>query len=181
MFGVYALVVQAEALIFGAMMIFQINIKSLKEEKTESIFEYINNNPGCIISDISKKLFFSSGAIRHYIIKLEDNGKIVQRKIGKFNRLFSRSPAHTEMEKLIFSLISNNKNRSLLISIIDNDGITNQELSKKLIMEKSDIHRRIKVLLNNKIIISKKKGRFKYYYLNYEYFDMILKLINSSD
>ena len=177
MFGVHTLVVQANESMFFAMMIFQDNKTFPDNKNEERIFNHIFHNPGCITSNISNKFELSNGTIRYYIKKLENNGKIVQRKFGKFNRLYSRRPALTDIEMLLFSFIANGTNKDLLIAIVNNQGITNHELSKKLDLEKSNIHRRLKTLLKDKIITSKYEGRIKRYDLNEKYYEVVSKII----
>jgi predicted transcriptional regulator len=177
MFGVHTLYAQGKDWLAIALIAFLMKKKPLSIEKKETIFNYIIQNPGCIIPEISRKYKLSIGTVRHYIRQLEYDSKITLMKFGKFTRLFTRRPELTDTEKFLFSFIKNETNKMLLLSIVDSNGITNHELSEKLHANKSIINKRLNKLLKNKIILSKSDGKTKHYYINEIYRYTILKVI----
>lgn len=177
MFGVYTLLTQFIVLPAIVLMTFHVT-RTLQSKETErNIYEHIILHPGCIIPDISREHKLSNGMVRYYTRLLETDGKIMMIKIGKFSRLFTRSSAFSRIDKLLYSFTNNETNKILLLSIVNNVGITNHEISKKFHIDKSNIHRRLKILLKNRIITSKNEGRTKRYYINEIYYHMIIKII----
>ena len=178
MFGDLALVymiIEKISFLFPVPMIFSMIKKPVNVEKEATIYKHICDNPGIIASDIVHKFNICKGTVRYYTRKLEYKGKIVMVRFGKVTRMFSRRTTFTDMEKTLISCIWNNTNKMLLTLIIDNPGITNRELSEKLDMNKSIVHRHLKKLVIITCISSKKEGRNIHYYINEKLKEDIIK------
>jgi len=133
----------------------------LENQNRKSIFKYIQNSPGCTITEISDQQMINRGNVKYHIHKLESEGKITIKKMGKFSRLFHNSSTFKDYEKVIVSHLRNDTSRLLLGTIMERPGVTNQELSEKFHLDKSTIHWYIHKFNNDKIIIFETKGKYK--------------------
>ncbi|MDI3486437.1 MAG: hypothetical protein PWQ50_1657 [Methanolobus sp.] len=132
--------------------------------KMQEIASYIAENPGCMESEISGDLDLKRGTLRYYLSKLSSDNRIQTFKKGKLKGLFHITYSKTEDAKLLH-LHRKNKNRRKIIEIIsERPGITGQELSSTLNIDKSTVHWHIKALHEDDLIEFKKDGRYKKYY-----------------
>lgn len=154
--------------------------KHKPELNRKIILDYVFNNPGCILSDIKKHKNLPRGTIRYHIQQLENEGKIVIKRVGKYMMIFPAFPAINEKEKTLLSFVRNNNYRTLLSMLIKKEGATNHELSEKYKMDKSLTHRYLKTLLTNKIISSIDDGKIKRYYIEQEVKPLLLKHLSNN-
>jgi predicted transcriptional regulator len=116
--------------------------------------------------EISDKQEINRGCVKYHISKLGFDEKITLTKIGKFLRLFQNSGAFKGNEQKIAAYLKNETNRLLLWNILENPGITNQELKEKFQMDKSTIHWHIKQFRNDNIVVFEQQGKYKRYFIN---------------
>ncbi len=146
----------------------------------ESILKYITNNPGCTQSHIINNEGISEGTVRYHIKKLEADGNIILKRMGKSVRFFTSSHAISDKEKLIASYVSNKTDRNLLYTLLKRRSATNQELSTEFQMKKSSTYRYLKKYIENHIVEFKIEGRYKKYYLESEYETLLKKYVDKS-
>jgi predicted transcriptional regulator len=139
----------------------------------EAIVEYVTNNPGCILSHIIRNESISEGTARYHVKRLEAEGKIILRRMGKYVRIFNASHATNDTEKLIFSFINNETDKKLLFAILEGRGPTNKALSESFHMSKSSTYKYLKKYLNNRLVEFKLDGRHKKYFLRPEIKDIL--------
>jgi predicted transcriptional regulator len=153
----------------GSFKIFPAIISRIKRfvenQNRQSISKYILNNPGTTKVDISKNLMINRGTVKYHVRKLKSEGKIASMKVGKFTRLFENSSALKNDEKIVASHIRGETSRILLWRILENPGITNQELAETLQLDKSTVHWHAHKFLADDIIRFEKEGRYLKYYV----------------
>lgn len=120
------------------------------------------------MSDIMNNLNMPLGTVRYYVLSLEEDKDVSFNKVGKYLMIFPSHSAVDEKERRILSFVRNNNTCRILCTILKNDALTNQEISKACNMNKSLTHRYLKILLENKMVLSKKDRRTKLYYINDE-------------
>ena len=135
----------------------------LKNENRHSIMNYINANPGATIAEVSRGENIERATVKYHLYKLEDEGKIVFRRMGKFSRVFRNSHSYSDDEQKIIAYMQNRTARTILLLVLSNPGITNQELAGRLGVEKSAVHWHIDKLLNDGLIRFSQDGKFKRY------------------
>lgn len=145
--------------------------------KRKGIMEYISGNPGCIVSDIAWDEKIPRGTVRYHIGYLQSQGKILLIKAGKFLRIFPNFPMADKRKVAIQSLLKNKNNRKLIWAIFHGKGMTNQELSRHLCMDKSLTYRYIQKLVKNNVIASKETGMAKQYYIRDDFRPIIGELL----
>jgi predicted transcriptional regulator len=142
-------------------------IKNLLENQSrQGIFKYILNNPGCTIAEISDHEEINRGSVKYHIIKLEFVGKIILTKMGKFSRLFQNSGTLNDNEQEVASHVKNGTSRLLLWAILENPGVTNQELVEKFHFAKSTIHWYTQQFRKDNIVVFEQEGKYKRYFIN---------------
>ncbi len=142
-------------------------IKNLLENQSrQGVFKYILNNPGCCIAEISEQQKINRGSVKYHIHRLKSEGKITLTKMGKFLRLFQNSEAFKDNEQKIAASLKNGTGRLLLWAILENPGITNQELTEKFHLDKSTIHWYIQQFRNDNIVVLEHKGKYRRYSIN---------------
>ncbi len=142
-------------------------IKNLLENQSrQGIFKYILNNPGCSIAEISEQEKVNRGSVRYHINKLKFKEKIILKRIGKFSRLFQNSDAFKDNEQKVAAHLKNETSRLLLWAILENPGVTNQELVEKIHLAKSTIHWYTQQFRNDNIIVFKQEGKYRRYFVN---------------
>ncbi len=138
----------------------------LKNQSRQGIIKYVLNNPGCTIAEISEQLKINRGSVKYHIIKLEFAGKLIMMKMGKFSRLFQNSGAFKGNEQVVAAHLKNDTSRLLLEAILENPGITNQELAEKFHLAKSTIHWHIQQFCKDNILIFKQERKYRQYFIN---------------
>jgi DNA-binding MarR family transcriptional regulator len=132
--------------------------------KLEAVISYITENPGCLESEIAEDLSLKRGTLRYYIARLESAKRIHTIKRGRIKCIFHATYPKTEDQKLL-DMHKRNETRKKMIDIITKKpGITGQELSSDLNIDKSTVHWHIKELQADELIDFEKDGRFKRYY-----------------
>jgi len=153
----------------GSLKIFPAIISRIKKfvenQNRQNIFKCILDNPGTTKAEISRNLGINRGTVKYHVYKLESDGKIALMKVGKFTRLFKNSSALKTDEKIIASRIRGETSRILLWSILENPGITNQELAVTLRLDKSTVHWHAHNFLADDMIRFEKEGRHLKYYV----------------
>ncbi|MDW7727417.1 MAG: winged helix-turn-helix transcriptional regulator [Candidatus Methanoperedens sp.] len=106
--------------------------------------------------------------MKYHINKLKSEEKITLTKIGKFLRLFQNSGAFKDYEQKMAAHLKNETSRLLLRTILENPGITNQELTEKFHVGKSTVHWHIQQFCNDNIVVFEQDGKYIRYFVNAE-------------
>ncbi len=132
--------------------------------KLKEIVSYINEKPGCLEIEIAEDLNLKRGTLRYYLAKLQSAKRIHTIKKGRIKGIFHITCSKTKDQKLL-NLHKKNKNRRKIIDIIaKRPGVTGQELSSELNINKSTVHWHIKDLHADEFIDFEKDGQTKRYY-----------------
>lgn len=170
--------------ILGSLIVLPAGLRKAKESLANknrvSIMDFIAKNPGCVISHIIKKENIPKGTARYHLKKLRSEGKIILKRMGKALRIFISSRALSDKEKTVAAYASNEKDRTILYTILECEGSTNQYLSDKLHMSKSAMHKYLKKYEGSGIVKFKFEGRNKKYFLDIEAKDILAKYKNST-
>ncbi len=137
----------------------------LKNENRNNILNFINANPGTTVARVTESQQIERATVRYHLYKLESEGKIVFRKMGKFSRLFRNSHSFSDGEQKVIAHMQNRNSRSILLLVLDQPGITNQELTERLGIEKSAIHWHLEKFIGDGIVSYIPDGKFKRYFI----------------
>jgi predicted transcriptional regulator len=137
-----------------------------KNPGRDQILSYITDNPGVTITDIEKNLRIERSTARYHLRVLQLNHKITRLKRGKIILLFKNSSRYKDTEKKIISSLRNDTRRLILLSILQEPGITNQEMSQTFNIAKSTVHWHVNDLYNNGLVDFKNEGKYKKCFIN---------------
>jgi predicted transcriptional regulator len=137
----------------------------LKNENRHNILNYIYSNPGVTVAEVAQAQSIERGTVKYHLYKLESEGKIVLNRMGKYSRVFRNSHTYNDFEKSVIAHLQNQTSRSVLFMILEQPGITNQEMAERMGVEKSAIHWHIDKFLRDGIISYRRDGKFKRYFL----------------
>jgi len=137
----------------------------LDNPKTKNIFNYIVKNPGYTIAEISSGQNINRGTLKYHLQQLITEKKVISLRRGKFSRFFFNNMTVVDKESLISSYMRTEGSQKVLVTIMDNPGITNQELSIRFNLTKSTIHDYLNRFFKEGIVESRQDGKFKRYYI----------------
>lgn len=145
------------AIKFGPFLIGK--IRNIVQNKNRiAILDYIGNNPGCTIADLSRNTGINRGTARYYLFLLLVEQKVVRKKDGKQGYLFTNGGIHLE-RKRVYGYIMNPAKREILNTIRTYPGISNKEIAEHLQFDPSTIHWHLQQFLEEKMVASRWDGR----------------------
>jgi predicted transcriptional regulator len=151
----------------------------LANKNRDSIYRHISDNPGCTVSDISKRETMNVGSVRYHVDQLRDARRIVQVKIGKFMRLFRNSGAYDDREIVVISALHLRTSRAILFLIRDSPGLSNKQIAERLEIKESMAHTYLSGLLKDEIIRYEKNSQQKMYYLESDVEAILVKVTSA--
>ena len=138
----------------------------LDNRNREKIYRRIQMHPGSTVRDISREEGLNLGTVKYHVNILEATHKITTKHIKKFIRMFRNSSIYDEKEKIIISALAVPACKSIILSLRDNPGMTNRQISKILEISESGSHQHMKRLLGDKIVMLDSDDGIKKYYVN---------------
>jgi predicted transcriptional regulator len=137
----------------------------LENSKTKDIFNYIIKNPGYTIAEISSGQSINRGTLKYHLQQLMTENKVISIRNGKFSRYFFNNMAVVDKESLISAYMRIEGSQKVLVTIMENPGITNQELSGRFELTKSTIHDYLSRFFREGLVESRQDGKYKRYYI----------------
>jgi predicted transcriptional regulator len=137
----------------------------LKNENRHNILNYIYSNPGATVAEVAQAQSIERGTVKYHLYKLETEGKIVLNRMGKYSRVFRNSHTYSDFDKIVLAHLQNQTSRAVLLLVIEQPGITNQEMAEQLGIEKSAIHWHVDKFLRDGLISYRRDGKFKRYFI----------------
>jgi predicted transcriptional regulator len=139
---------------------------ALENPKTRDIFYFIQRNPGVTIAELSEEQKINRGTLKYHLSQLLSNNKIIFIRKGKFSRLFYNTLSPMDKESIVSRHLKNENSSRILFKIMDNPGISNQELSDGFRLAKSTTHEYLKNFSDDGLVEFRQDGKFKRCYLN---------------
>jgi predicted transcriptional regulator len=137
----------------------------LENANRSSIYSFIDENPGSTIARVSQARQIDRATVKYHLYKLENEGKIVLRKIGKYSRAFRNSGTYSDREQTVISHLQNGNSRTVLMLIMGQPGITNQELADRIGVKKNAVSWHIDRFTGDGLVYYIRDGKFKRYYV----------------
>jgi predicted transcriptional regulator len=136
-----------------------------KDNTTDQILRFIEENPSCHLRKIKKELDLAMGTVQYHLDRLEKAGRITSQKQG-FHKHYFLVGAFQENEKQLLEVLSNETAREILMFIIEQKYPSQSEISKHIGISSASISWQIKRLQDYRVIEEIKEGRFKRYKLH---------------
>jgi predicted transcriptional regulator len=153
------------------------HIKKHENDNKRGVLTYIRGNPGCTAPELARGRNMNIGTARYHIQRLQDEGRIVLEKIGKYSRIFVNSHTYDDRERLITSHMRSGTSLSIIRALMEAPGASNQMLSEKLGMEKSLVYRYMQKLIEDRLVTYEWEGRSKLYYIDITAKEALIKLM----
>ena len=136
-----------------------------KDNTTDQILRFIEENPSCHLRKIKKELDLAMGTVQYHLDRLEKAGRITSQKQG-FHKHYFLVGAFQENEKQLLEVLSNETAREILMFIIEQKYPSQSEISKHIGISSASVSWQIKRLQDYRVIEEIKEGRFKRYKLH---------------
>jgi predicted transcriptional regulator len=149
--------------------------KMFDNRNRETIFEYIDDNPGCTVNDISRGKSLNVGSVRYHVYRMELEHKIQQVKAGKFIRIFRNNGAYDEREIVVISALNVRTSGRIMWLLRKTPGLSNKQIADRLKIKESMAHVYISHLLKDEIVRFEKQEQQKMYYLANDASDIMEK------
>src|SRR5271157_258112 len=147
---------------------------SYENRYRNDIFKYVQNNPGCTATEISKNQGINMGTARYHIRMLQSSCKIVIKRFGKFIRLYKNSSTYSDRQKVIFSHLRNETRAKLLTAVMEKPGITSNSLADMFGLEKSTTYSHMRKLARDHMVTIECNGGSRSYFLSTDVKDAML-------
>lgn len=148
---------------FGPLVFGKVRI-ILQNKNRTVILEYIGNNPGCTLTDLSKNTGLNRGTARYHLSVLIIEQKVVRKKDGKLSYLFINGGTLIERKRMC-GYIMNPSKREMLDLILKRPGISNKEIAEHVQLDRSTVFWHLQQFLDEKMVISRWDGRSRNYFL----------------
>ena len=169
-------------ILFAAVTSFFAAAAVVRHRKRENknrrgVLAYVSGNPGCTAPELARGKGMNIGTARYHIQRLQDEGRIVLERIGKYTRIFVNSHTYDDREKLIASHLHSDSSLLIIKTLMETPGLSNQMLAEKLGMEKSLVYRYMQKLLDGRIVAFEWEGKNKLYYIDTDAKEVLIKLM----
>lgn len=151
------------AIKFGPLVLGKVKIV-LRNKNRTAILDYIGNNPGCTLADLSKSTDINRGTARYHLYLLLIERKVIRKKNGKLSYLFANGGTQLERKQL-YGYIMNPSKREILDTILNTPGISNKEIAERLQIDRSTVYWHLQPLLEEEMLVSQWDGRSMNYIL----------------
>ncbi|CAN5874211.1 hypothetical protein BH23THE1_BH23THE1_29120 [soil metagenome] len=130
-----------------------------------TIIDYIQRKPGSYLRQIKTELNISMGTLQYYLRKLEKENRVTSSRNGLY-KCFFVTETFKDNEKQIIGYLNQETPRRIIMFIIEQVQPTQNDIAKSLLITPPTITWNLKRLMNSKIIVEKKDGRYKRYLLS---------------
>lgn len=170
-------VLGALLVVFKILPFFLIRTKKILDNKNrEEIYDFICENPGCTVNDISRGRSMNVGSVRYHVERLQMASRIMQVKLKKFTRLFRNSGAYSDRELVILSAMNIRTNKNIVLLVREQPGLSNKLIAENLDIKESMAHLYLTRLLKDGIVRYEKNGQQKLYYLESDVREILQKM-----
>ena len=106
--------------------------KQLENERPEQILAYLSKNPGHSLQQITDALAINRSTARHYLRSMEKSKTLSATRYRGHTRYFAGGSGISETERLMYIILSQEKEKQVIRIIREHPGITKQELAGEL-------------------------------------------------
>jgi len=136
-------------------------------ENRRLIYDFILNNPGLHLRNISRDLGMKMGTLRHHVDRLEKQGILSSRREGNLKIYFIAGKLGPR-DKNISPLLQQKRFRDIILNTIIHPGLTHKEIAKKLSLKPPTLSKYVKILEQRNIIYHERFEKERRYYITDE-------------
>lgn len=142
-------------------------------ERRNEILKAITDRPGTTFRELARELGLGIGDLQYHLRKLEKEGKVFSRKIGRRRYLFPKGFEETAQRLLI--AISTETRRRILLLLIERPK-NQKEIAKSLGLSQPTVSYHMDELLKLGVVTAEKESRSVVYTLSHDP-ELIARLI----
>ncbi|MDU9377075.1 hypothetical protein McpSp1_17210 [Methanocorpusculaceae archaeon Sp1] len=142
--------------------------KRSPDSRREQIYQYICKNPGKSLQQIADAMQLSRSSLKYHLNRLQDSDEIHQKMHGEYPRYFPSHKGISDKEKVLFSLISEEKDHLFFQTLLTHPGITRKKLAATLEISEATVSWHLSRLENYELFTTEKIGREVQYTLTPE-------------
>ncbi|WP_338094961.1 winged helix-turn-helix transcriptional regulator [Methanorbis furvi] len=142
--------------------------KRSPDSRREQIYQYICKNPGKSLQQIADAMQLSRSSLKYHLNRLQDSDEIHQKMHGEYPRYFPSHKGISDKEKVLLSLISEEKDHLFFQALLNNSGITRKKLAATLEISEATVSWHLSRLENYELFTTEKIGRELHYTLTPE-------------
>ncbi|WP_299291724.1 winged helix-turn-helix transcriptional regulator [Nitrosopumilus sp.] len=142
-------------------------------DRDSQLQQIIEQNPGIQFRELMRSSGLKNGVLSHYVGKLEKNGIIKVVRGPRQARFFP--PKITEEESIVIKALRKDTPRSILLTLIENDGLEFNQLVKKVKKSPSTVSLYLSQIVEDELVEIKIVELKKRYYIKAR--ELIDKLI----
>lgn len=132
-------------------------------ESRRKIYECISGSPGIHFREIQRRTGMATGSVDYHLHFLHRHGLVRTEKSGRFLRYYPANVAYSGEDKELLSLLRQERIRKILIHLMENRKSNARKISDELGVSPSNLSWYLKMLLEKKLVVQKRKGRFRFY------------------
>jgi len=134
-------------------------------ERRNEILNYIRNRPGVTFRELARELNLGIGDLQYHLGRLEKEGKVFSRKVGRRRYIF---PAGFEDEaQRLLMAISTETRRKILLLLLERP-MNQGEIAEKLGVSQPTISYHMRELEKLGVVKAKREGKSVVYSINYD-------------
>ena len=147
------------------------------EGTAEKLLAFIQDNPGCHLRQVKRKMGISMGTVQYQLDKLEKMGRITSSRRGLYKYYFPAG-LFRENEKDILEVLTHETARKILMFIIEQNSPTQTDIVNSIRISARSISWHVGRLIALKMIKEIKDGKYKRYQLQDDAKDILTLLKN---
>ncbi|NJE11367.1 metalloregulator ArsR/SmtB family transcription factor [Thermococcus sp. MAR1] len=134
-------------------------------ERRSEILHQIQSKPGITFRELARELGIGIGDLQYHLYRLEKEGKVFSRKLGKRRYIFP-SGFEKDCQRLLIA-ISTETRRRILLTLMEGP-LTQSEIAKRLGLSQPTVSYHMSELLKLGIVDARKEGKSVTYTLSYD-------------
>ncbi len=156
---------------FGVIVLFaRLSSEDIMGGVRGDIYQYISNNPGEHLAEITRNFNMSSSSARYHLYVLETTEKIVSYKTSKHKHYYVNKNGYSLFTgseyKQVISTLKNDTTRDIVKYLFDNEGTNQKSISEALSIHPSTVNWHANRLGKANIINRARQGKDIIYHLN---------------
>lgn len=141
--------------------------KEIEAENRRFILSYISDNPGSHLRKIARDLNISLSTLRYHLDYLEKRGEIICQKQNNMKVYFLPDKLKPH-EKVLVPILQQKHYRDIILALLETPGLKSSQIADKLSMGSSSASKYLNLLEDQEILLHRKSGREKNYFVNDE-------------
>lgn len=129
------------------------------DSRREQIYRYIRDNPGKSLQQIADAMQLHRSSLNYHLSKLKSNREINLIHFREYPRYFPSNKGISDEEKILLSLIAEDKDHKLFQTFLNNPGISRKKLAAELKLSEETVAQHLMSFKEHSLLSSENHGR----------------------